>query len=186
MIVDPTLVCELLVGLGDVTVLGTEDQPGGPVRVHVQTRSERPACPGFGGLAWSKDQRPVEVVDLAAFGRPARLVWHKFRRSCTVVSFGSASPPSLTWLPPNRGDRSAGGPSDIGVRGLDQPVRFTAARRADTRSVEPSGAAGRMFARLAQPAGALAASTLVPIDHVVGPTVRIALPCGVWSHAGTS
>ena len=82
MIVDPMRVCELLVGLGDVTVLGADDDPGGPVRVHVETRSERPSCPACGGVVWSKDQRPVELVDLAAFGRPARLVWHKFRWTC--------------------------------------------------------------------------------------------------------
>ena len=82
MIVDPTRICELLVGLGDVTVLGADDEHGGPVRVHVQTRSERPVCPGCGGPVWSKDQRPVELVDMAAFGRPARLVWHKHRWSC--------------------------------------------------------------------------------------------------------
>ena len=29
-----------------------------------------------------KDQRPVELVDLAVFGRPVRLVWHKRRWSC--------------------------------------------------------------------------------------------------------
>jgi len=86
VIVDPTRVCELLVGLGDVTVLGADDEPGGPVRVHVETRSERPECSGCGGLVWSKDQRPVELVDLAAFGRPARLVWHKRRWSCPAVS----------------------------------------------------------------------------------------------------
>ncbi len=86
MIVDPTRVCELLVGLGDVTVLGADDEPGGPVRVHVETRSGRPSCPGCAGLVWSKDQRPVELVDLAAFGRPARLVWHKRRWSCPAVS----------------------------------------------------------------------------------------------------
>lgn len=86
MIVDPTRVCELLVGLGDVTVLGADDEPCGPVRVHVETRGDRPACPGCGGLVWSKDQRPVELVDLAAFGRPARLVWHKRRWSCPAVT----------------------------------------------------------------------------------------------------
>lgn len=86
MIVDPTRICELLVGLGDVIVLGADDDPGGPVRVHVQTTSERPACPGCGGHVWAKDQRPVELVDLAAFGRPARLVWHKYRWSCPTAS----------------------------------------------------------------------------------------------------
>ena len=82
MIVDPTRVCELLVGLGDVTVLGVDDDPGEPVRVHVETRAGRPRCPGCSGPVWVKDQRPVELVDLAVFGRPVRLVWHKRRWSC--------------------------------------------------------------------------------------------------------
>ena len=46
MIVDPIRVCELLVGLGDVSVLGVTDIAGEPVRVHVQTRAARPPCPG--------------------------------------------------------------------------------------------------------------------------------------------
>jgi transposase len=82
VIVDPTRVCELLVGLGDVTVLGAVDEPDGPVIVHVETRADRPSCPGCDGSVWAKDQRPVELVDLPAFGRPARLVWHKRRWSC--------------------------------------------------------------------------------------------------------
>lgn len=96
MIVDPTRVCELLVGLGEVTVLGAVDEPDGPVRVHVETR-ERPTCEGCGGPVWVKDQRPVELVDLPAFGRPARLVWHKRRwtcpdAACEVGSFTEAAP----------------------------------------------------------------------------------------------
>lgn len=97
MIVDPIRVCELLVGLGDVAVLGAVDDPGGPVRVHVETRSPRPACPGCGSAVWAKDQRPVELVDLPAFGRPARLVWHKRRwicpmPGCAVGSFTETAP----------------------------------------------------------------------------------------------
>ena len=91
MEVDPIRVCELLVGLGEVTVLGATDEPGGPVRVHVETRAPRPSCPGCGGPVWVKDQRPVELVDLAAFGRPARLVWHKHRWSCPGVECGVGS-----------------------------------------------------------------------------------------------
>jgi transposase len=82
VIVDHTRVCELLVGLGEVDVLGADDEPGGPLRVHVATRGERPGCPACGGVVWAKDQRPIELVDLPAFGRPARLVWHKRRWSC--------------------------------------------------------------------------------------------------------
>ncbi|MFN8103921.1 MAG: ISL3 family transposase [Acidimicrobiia bacterium] len=89
--------CELLVGLGDVTVLGAVDEPDGPVRVHIETRTRRPACHGCDGQVWAKDQRPVELVDLPAFGRPARLVWHKHRwrcpnTACSVGSFTETAP----------------------------------------------------------------------------------------------
>jgi transposase len=82
VIVDPTRVCELLVGLGDVTVLGATDTDSGPVRIHVETRRPRPPCPACGSTVWAKDRRPVELVDLPVFGRAARLVWHKYRWSC--------------------------------------------------------------------------------------------------------
>ena len=91
MEVDPTRVCELLVGLDDVTVLGAVDDEAGPVRVHVETRDLRPTCPGCGGAVWLKDRRRVELVDLPAFGRPARLVWHKRRWSCPASSCSTGS-----------------------------------------------------------------------------------------------
>lgn len=84
-------------GLGDVTVLGAVDEPGGPVRVHIETRGPRPPCQGCGGPVWVQDRRRVELVDLAAFGRPARLVWHKRRWTCPndgceVGSFTESAP----------------------------------------------------------------------------------------------
>ena len=72
-------------------MLGAVDEPGGPVRVHVETRAERPPCPGCGSAVWAKDQRSVELVDLPAFGRPARLVWHKRRWSCPRSSCATGS-----------------------------------------------------------------------------------------------
>jgi len=44
--VDPTRVCELLVGLPEVNVLGVIDDPGGALRVVIETREPRPACAG--------------------------------------------------------------------------------------------------------------------------------------------
>ena len=82
MEVDPTRVCELLVGLGDVEVLGVEDEAAGPLRVHIRRRAPRPDCAGCGGRLWSDGERLVELVDLPAFGRAARLVWHKRRWRC--------------------------------------------------------------------------------------------------------
>jgi len=42
----------LLVGLGDVTVLGINDTAGEPVRVHVEARAARPWC---ASMVWAKD-----------------------------------------------------------------------------------------------------------------------------------
>jgi transposase len=74
--------CALLVGLPDIVVVGVEDLPGEPVRVHVETTVEVEGCSGCGTRAWVKDRPPVELVDLPAFGRPARLVWRKRRWRC--------------------------------------------------------------------------------------------------------
>ena len=79
---DPTRMCELLVGLGDVEVLSVGDEGGGPLRVHVRCRAARPPCGGCGGVLWSDGERAVVLVDLPAFGRRVRLVWHKRRWRC--------------------------------------------------------------------------------------------------------
>ena len=63
---DPTRMCELLVGLGDVEVLSVDDEGGGPLRVHVRCRAARPACGGCGQRLWSDGERAVVLVDLPA------------------------------------------------------------------------------------------------------------------------
>src|SRR6516165_7966368 len=77
--------CELLVGLPAISVLGIDDERTDAVAVHVELRVEAPPCPGCGRRAWVKDRPMVELVDLACFGRPARLVWHKHRWHCSDV-----------------------------------------------------------------------------------------------------
>ena len=96
---NPIRVCELLVGLPDVTVLGVDGTGTGeaPLRVHVQTRGVEPLCVGCAATVRVKDRDQVELVDLAVFGRPARLVWHKWRwvcqdESCRVGSFTEQAP----------------------------------------------------------------------------------------------
>jgi transposase len=74
--------CALLVGLPDITVLGVDDRPGEPIRVHVETTVEIEGCSGCGTRAWVKDRPAVKLVDLPAFGRPAVLVWRKRRWRC--------------------------------------------------------------------------------------------------------
>ena len=82
---NPTRICELIVGLGDVEVLGVDDALGGPLALHIWTRA-RPACGGCGGAVWSKGTSTVGLVDLPAFGRPVRLMWHKWRWRCPAAS----------------------------------------------------------------------------------------------------
>lgn len=79
---NPTRVCELLVGLPEVNVLGVYDERDGPLRVYVESRVERAWCRSCGGQAAVKDRPQVELVDLPAFGRPTRLVWRKHRWFC--------------------------------------------------------------------------------------------------------
>ncbi|MXW07472.1 MAG: ISL3 family transposase [Gammaproteobacteria bacterium] len=91
MVVDPTLMCELLVGLGVVDVVGVEERSNGSLWVTVRTRSERPVCDVCGGRVWSKGDRPVGLVDLPVFGRPVRLWWRKRRWMCADPSCGVGS-----------------------------------------------------------------------------------------------
>ena len=74
--------CELLVGLPAVRVLGVVDEPGGALFVHIETTGARPSCAGCGGGATVKERDAVALVDLPAFGRRTRLVWHKRRWAC--------------------------------------------------------------------------------------------------------
>ncbi len=82
MEVDPTRMCALLVGLPAVTITGIDTGLAGPIRVHIETTATAAFCEGCGSRAWSKDRPIVELVDLACFGRPARLVWRKRRWRC--------------------------------------------------------------------------------------------------------
>ncbi len=88
---DPTRMCELVVGLGDVEVLGVDDEEGEPLGVHVRCRVPRPACGDCGGPVWSDGERAVVLVDLCAFGRPCRLVWHKRRWRCPRDGCGAGT-----------------------------------------------------------------------------------------------
>lgn len=97
MITDATRICQLLVGLPEVRVLGIEDHPGDPLVVHVEQAGARPACLGCGGRPVVKDRETVELVDLPAFGRQARLAWRKVRWSCPEVGCPVTS---WTWADP--------------------------------------------------------------------------------------
>jgi len=100
--INPTRMCELLVGLPEVNVVGVDDGPGLALRVHVESRLDQGWCRRCGARAQVKDRSRVEFVDLSCFGRPTRLVWHKQRWRCrepaceagswTVVDERIASP----------------------------------------------------------------------------------------------
>jgi transposase len=84
--------CELLVGLPEVNVLGVVDVVDGVLRVHVETRASRTGCTRCGVIARVKDRPVIELVDLPSFGRPTRLLWHKRRWRCLEESC-----PAKTW-----------------------------------------------------------------------------------------
>ncbi len=82
---------EVLVGLGEVDLVGVEELPGDRLRVTIRSRGPRPVCVECGGMVWSKGDQPVRLVDLPAFGRPVRLRWHKRRWVCPDVMCGVGS-----------------------------------------------------------------------------------------------
>ena len=79
----PARMCEKLVGLGEVDLVGISD-PGedAPLEVVIGSRKPAPLCVACGGSVWSKGYRSVVLVDLPAFGRPVRLRWRKRRWTC--------------------------------------------------------------------------------------------------------
>jgi transposase len=80
-----------------VTVLAVEDSLGEPIVVHVEQSGRRPGCGRCGGVSRVKDRDVVVLADLPCFGRPARLVWHKFRLCCPD---GDCEMGSWTWDDP--------------------------------------------------------------------------------------
>ena len=82
--------CEILVGLPEVNVLGVDD---GDLflEIHVACRRPRPGCRFCGVLAQLKEQRIVTLVDLPCFGKPTRLAWHKRRWRCSEVDCPNGS-----------------------------------------------------------------------------------------------
>ena len=93
---DPTRMCELLVGLPDVEVVGVGEWPSW-LRIAVRTCRRRLACTGCGTAAHDHGRREVELIDLPVFGRPTRLVWDKQRwrcpnPSCAVITWTERDP----------------------------------------------------------------------------------------------
>lgn len=91
MEIDPTRMCELLVGLADVEVLGVADPEPGRLVVVVERREDRPSCDRCGTAAWVKDRRDVDLVDLPAFDQTVTLRVLRTRWRCPRVRCGIGS-----------------------------------------------------------------------------------------------
>lgn len=91
MEINPTRMCELLVGLPDVNVRGVSDDLGGLLRVHVESRAAQGWCRQCGVRAQVKDRPAVTLIDLTCFGRQVRLVWHKHRWACRETACPAGS-----------------------------------------------------------------------------------------------
>ena len=78
---DAMRMCELLVGLPCVNVVGVGDWLTF-LRISISTRGARPECPRCGGGMWLHDRVEIERVDLPRFGRQTRLISAKNRWRC--------------------------------------------------------------------------------------------------------
>jgi transposase len=92
---DGTGLAEALLGLEGFRVLRVHEIPV-EVVIEIETTPDRVGCPGCGVRAEAQDRMVVEIRDLPAFGRPARLVWRKrrwrCRRCCAPSGLGPKSP----------------------------------------------------------------------------------------------
>jgi transposase len=78
---DATGVAEALLGLPGFRVLDVHESAA-EVVIEIETDACLVGCPECGVVARAHERMVVEYRDLAAFGRPARLVWAKRRRRC--------------------------------------------------------------------------------------------------------
>jgi len=78
---DGTGLAEALLGLDGFRVLAVSETPA-EVVIEIETTDDVVGCDGCGARAEAHDRMPVEIRDLACFGRPARLVWRKRRWRC--------------------------------------------------------------------------------------------------------
>ncbi len=88
---DPIKMCELLVGLPDVTVLGVKRHGDLRVDLHIQTNADVVGCSSCGVVASLKDWRVVAFADLPAFASPVTLYWHKRQWRCAQTSCPTGS-----------------------------------------------------------------------------------------------
>ena len=72
---------EALLGLDGFRVLGVTENPDELV-IAIESTATVEGCASCGVRAEAHDRMPIAIWDLACFGRPARLVWHKRRWRC--------------------------------------------------------------------------------------------------------
>ena len=97
MAIDPTTMCEILLGLGGVNLLEVVECQDDTIKVTIETREGRVPCPGCGSYAASKERRPARLTDLTCFGRKVILIWNKRRLkclepTCDISTFTEANP----------------------------------------------------------------------------------------------
>jgi len=73
---------EALLGLDGFRVLAVVEGPAELV-ITIETSATTVGCGRCGVRAEAQDRMPIDIRDLACFGRPARLVWIKRRWRCT-------------------------------------------------------------------------------------------------------
>lgn len=77
---DGTGLAEAPLGLDGLVLEVTEDDV--EIVIDIETPGDVVDCGRCGTRAEARDRMPVEIRDLACFGRAARLVWHKRRWRC--------------------------------------------------------------------------------------------------------
>lgn len=75
---------EKLLGLDGFRVIAVAETDS-EVVIDIETTADFVGCAECGQRAEAQDRMPIAVRDLACFGRPARLVWHKRRWRCRDV-----------------------------------------------------------------------------------------------------
>jgi len=171
---DPTRICQILVGLPEVSILGVEDVHGAPLVVHIESQVEARNCPSCGRCGWVKDRPVVMLTDLPSFGRPVRLAWHKTRRACPDLGCAHGS-----WT--SRDDRIAA-------------PRYGVTHRAARWMTEQVGHARRAVAAVARELGcdwhtvndAVIGYGALLVDHPdrIGPVTAIGLDETLFTRTG--
>jgi transposase len=97
---DDTGLAEAMLGLDGFTVVDVREDPAELV-ITIETTAVVVGCSTCGVRAQAQDRMPIEIRDLACFGRPVRLVWTKRRwrcreELCDAKTWTEVSPAAMT------------------------------------------------------------------------------------------